>query len=77
MRIKWIIFDLGGVFIDMTGMLSYLADVFEVKNKKEFWDHLNKAAHRYCLGKETGYQYWKNIADAYGKKIDPRIKNLS
>ncbi len=77
--IKAIIFDLGGVLLDMSPLLDYFAEIFKIqeKDKSKFWHLIAIEFIPYCKGEMTGFKGWKKIAKKLGKKIPDKIlRNL-
>lgn len=75
--IKAIIFDLGGVFLNMQPLTDEAEGLFKPKDKKEFWHELNIQIIPLCLGKISVYEFWKKLAFKYHSHINHEIlKNL-
>ncbi|MBI2658842.1 HAD-IA family hydrolase [Candidatus Woesearchaeota archaeon] len=70
--IKAIIFDLGGVIVDLKFVLRRIFRIFNVRNKSKFWQEMNHEMIPLCRGDINEKQFWKNVAKKYNmdhKKI--------
>ena len=76
--IKAVIFDLGGVILNMKPFLAKrLEAAFKPKNKKEFWRFINLGAIPLCRGETTELEFWKKVCKKYGKSHpDEFLKSL-
>ncbi len=75
--IKAIIFDIGGVILDMSPLALPLKDVFEPEDVAAFWQELNLKFTPLCRGEGTLYEFWKGITKELGKDIpDSVLKKL-
>ena len=63
--IKAIIFDLGGVIVDTTLLVDRIASVFDVYDKKKFWQDMNHEMIPLCRGDINEKQFWKNMSQNY------------
>ncbi|MGD2247455.1 MAG: HAD-IA family hydrolase [Candidatus Methanofastidiosia archaeon] len=75
--IKAVIFDLGGVIIDITPFISEVNQVFQPVNKEAFWEKINAETISLCKGDGRLIDFWKRLADTMGKDIPHTVlKNL-
>lgn len=75
--IKAVIFDVGGVIIDIKPLLMKTLDVFQPSNADEFWKEVNDEAVPLCRGKMTLLEFWRRIAQKCHKDIpDDVLKEL-
>ena len=75
--IKAIIFDIGGVILDMSAIVKPAIEVFHPEDNKKFWEELNIEAIPLCRGDISMLEFWKNLAKRQKKKVDEEIlKNL-
>jgi HAD superfamily hydrolase (TIGR01509 family) len=75
--IKAVIFDLGGVIIDITPLISEVNQVFEPMNKEAFWEKINAETMSLCKGNGSLIDFWKHLAETMGKDIPHHVlKNL-
>ncbi|HLG24822.1 MAG TPA: HAD family phosphatase [Candidatus Nanoarchaeia archaeon] len=76
--IKAIIFDLGGVILDMRPLLAKKFNViFKPKSEKELWHFINLGAIPLCRGEMTEIEFWKKVCRKFKKKYpDVFLKDL-
>lgn len=75
--IKAIIFDLGGVVLDMKPLLKTAADLFQPRDETEFWREINLEAIPLCKGEITVLEFWKKVAKRHKKEIpDDILKDI-
>jgi epoxide hydrolase-like predicted phosphatase len=67
--IKAVIFDMGGVIVDIAPFMEQVSHVFEPENEKEFWEKINVEATSLCKGEMTLVQFWRSVAQKCGKDI--------
>ena len=60
--IKAIIFDLGGVIVNIDIILDKWSKIFKAKDRKKFWNELNEEMIPLCRAEITETQFWKNVA---------------
>ena len=66
--IKAIIFDLGGVIINIDKLLKNWNKIFKIKDKEKFWREINYEMIPLCKGEINETQFWKNVANRF--KVD-------
>ena len=71
--IKAIIFDLGGVVLDMKPLLDKAVHIFQPSDEDEFWKEINLEAIPLCKGDITIFEFWKRMAKRHKKKISEDI----
>src|SRR3989338_2893605 len=74
--IKAIIFDLGGVVVNIDKVLASWIKIFKVKDKKKFWQEINHEMIPLCRAKISETQFWKNVAERFGTDYKKIPKNL-
>ncbi len=75
--IRAVIFDLGGVIVDITPFVDEVLTVFQPVNEDEFWEEVNIEAVALCKGEMSLLQFWRNVAQKRGKDIpDSVLKDL-
>lgn len=75
--IKAVIFDLGGVIVNIKPFVDEVLTVFQPVNKDEFWEEVNIEAVSLCKGEISLLQFWRNVAQKRGKNIpDSVLKEL-
>ena len=67
--IKAVLFDLGGVIIDIQPFAAQVLEVFQPEDTKEFWAYINVEAVPLCKGEVTLLQFWKTVAKTCGKDV--------
>jgi putative hydrolase of the HAD superfamily len=67
--IKAIIFDLGGVIVDIEPLISQVFEVFQPEDEEKFWEEINTESIPLCKGEISLLQFWKRIASKAGKDI--------
>lgn len=67
--IKAIIFDIGGVILNMEPILDKFIKIFNPKEKEKFWEYLNLEAIPLCRGDISEYEFWKKVAEKFNKNI--------
>lgn len=65
--IKAIIFDLGGVIIDMKLILSKTADLLQPSDVNQLWEDINIEASSLCKGEISFRQFCRKITFKYNK----------
>ncbi len=70
--IKAIIFDLGGVVLDMKPLLEKAARIFHPSDKDKFWKEINEEAIPLTKGEISLLEFWKIIAKNHKKRISDR-----
>ena len=75
--IKAIIFDLGGVILDMKPLLEKAVRIFHPSDKDKFWKEINEESITLAKGEITLLEFWKKIAKNYNRKIsDEQLRKL-
>ena len=74
--IKAIIFDLGGVVVNIDKVLASWIKIFKVKDKKKFWQEINHEMAPLCRAEISEMQFWKNVAERFGTDYKKIPKNL-
>jgi epoxide hydrolase-like predicted phosphatase len=75
--IKAILFDAGGVVVDMHPLIDKIVSIFKPEDKHEFWNELNERCLPLCRGEITEMQYWKNIMRELGIALPTtKVKDL-
>jgi HAD superfamily hydrolase (TIGR01509 family) len=75
--VKAIIFDIGGVILDMSLLTSQAITVFNPDNPKEFSRELSIETVRACRGEISLFEAFKNMAKKRSKNIpDKLLKEL-
>jgi len=75
--IKAIMFDLGGVILDMKPILEKFVKIFNPEDKEKFWEYLNIEAIPLCRGDISEYDFWKKVAGKFNKDLpDDKLANL-
>lgn len=75
--VKAVIFDLGGVLINVTPLMTEVQHVFQPENEEQFWQSINVEAASLCKGEITILQFWRMVAQKMGKDIpDSVLKDL-
>jgi epoxide hydrolase-like predicted phosphatase len=69
--IKAIIFDVGGVILNVDGLLTQAVNVFHPSDKNKFWELLNIELVPLSKGKGTLLQTWQKVA----KKMKTKVSN--
>lgn len=64
--IKAIIFDVGGVILDMKHLLRKFIRIFKPKNTKKFWNEISIAAIPLCKNEMSQKKFWRLIAKFNG-----------
>jgi len=70
---KAVIFDLGGVIVDINSFVDEVLTVFQPVNEDEFWEEVNIEAASLCKGEVSLLQFWRNVAQKWGKDIPDNI----
>lgn len=73
--IKAIIFDIGGVILEMDRLALPVVEVFKPKDANKFWQDLNEKFSPLCGGEGTLIDFWRDIAKANGKTIPDDVLN--
>ena len=70
--IKAIIFDLGGVLIDVSTLIKKTVKILGPSDPHQFWQDLNKLAVDWSKGKSDGLKFVRELALRYqkGEKVD-------
>ncbi len=71
--IKAVIFDTGGVVIDVEKLMLQTKEVFQVNDWKQFWQELSIGNLPLCRGEISLHEFWQMLAEKYGKNIDDRV----
>jgi putative hydrolase of the HAD superfamily len=71
--VKAVIFDLGGVLIDVSPLMDEVNHVFQPENEEQFWQSINVEAASLCKGEITLLQFWRMVAQKVGKDIPDRV----
>ena len=74
--IKAIIFDLGGVIVDTKLVVDRIARVFDIHDKKKFWQDMNHEMIPLCKGDINERQFWTKIASKYNMEQKSVPKNF-
>ena len=69
---KAIIFDLGGVLIDVSTLIKKTVKILGPSDPHQFWQDLNKLAVDWSKGKSNGLKFVRELALSYqkGAKVD-------
>lgn len=70
---KAVIFDLGGVIVDINPFVDEVLTIFQPVNEDEFWEEVNIEAASLCKGKVSLLQFWRNVAQKCEKGIPDNI----
>lgn len=74
---KAVLFDLGGVILDMKPLFAHFLTIFQPKSKKELWEEINIKAIPLCKGEVSELQFWKEMTKYFNKNIsDDILKDL-
>lgn len=71
--IKAIIFDLGGVILDIRLLVAHAQKIFRPKDKDKFWKEINIGIVPVSKGEITLLQFWRRLARKFGKKVSDKI----
>lgn len=71
--IKVVIFDMGGVIIDINPFISEITRIFNPANKKMFWEKINAETISVCKGELPLKDFWKRLADTMDKNIPENV----
>ena len=75
--IRAVIFDMGGVIVDIRPFLAQTVKVFQPECEEEFWENINVEASSLCRGEITLLEFWKSVAQKFKKDIpDDILKDL-
>lgn len=66
---KALIFDVGGVLLDMRPLLDKFAEIFQPENKPDFWQYLNLQAVPLCRGDMSEMDFWRKVSEKFGKRL--------
>src|SRR3989337_242443 len=65
--IKAVIFDLGGVVVNMESFLEKIIKILKPADRVQFWKELNLDAIPLCKGEMTTRQFCESLAKKYNK----------
>ena len=71
--IKAVIFDMGGVIIDVNPYFGQILQVFEPECEEEFWEKINVEAAPLCRGETTLMEFWRSVAEKCGKNVPDEV----
>jgi epoxide hydrolase-like predicted phosphatase len=75
--IKAILFDIGGVILNMELFNKRIMGVFKVNDKDKFWEQLNLESLPLCRGDVTFSQFWKELQKNHHRHIaEPQLKRV-
>lgn len=75
--IKAVIFDVGGVILNLEQLAIPVMETFRPEDKEKFWQDLNEKFSPLCRGEGNLYDFWKALAKDHGKNIpEERLRTL-
>ncbi len=75
--IKAVLFDVGGVILDMKPLIGQFVGIFHPDKKEELWDTLNIKSARLCRGEMSELEFWREVAKKLNRNIpDEILKDL-
>lgn len=75
--IKAIIFDMGGVILNIDGLKDKLMEIFNPKDEKKFWQEFSVFESPLCEGKISEEEFWSKVRNKFDIDIlDNEIKDF-
>lgn len=75
--IKAVLFDVGGVILDMKPLMEQFVGIFHPDKKEELWDTLNIKSAPLCRGEMSELDFWREVAKKLNRNIpDDILKDL-
>ena len=75
--IKAVLFDAGGVIVDMKPLLAQFLTIFQPKSKEELWNEINMKSVPLCKCEISELVFWKEMSKYFNKNIsDDILKDL-
>ena len=72
--IKAVIFDMGGVILNLDKMKEELVKIFNPKDFDKFWDKVSVIESPLCRGEIDDEEYWKRLSKEF--KVDISLKEV-
>lgn len=67
--IKTVLFDVGGVILDMKPLMEHFINIFHPDKKEDLWNKLNIKSARLCRGEINGLEFWQAVAKKLNRDI--------
>ncbi len=67
--IKTVIFDLGGVLLDMSPLMERIYELYRPLKKERVWKQINEEILPLCRKEISDREFWENVSKGVGKKV--------